>query len=264
MGRFACRMLRVIVVAIILTTASAHAAATDQGTVLITGANRGIGLEFARQYAQLGWHVIATCRNPQAATELKKISAQYPDVVIEQLDVADHPRIDALAEQYRDTPIDILLNNAGISGRNLDSKSGSRIDIDVFNRVMAVNNIGPLKMAEAFLDHVAASRQKKIMTVSSTVGSISKPFGGGYIYGPSKAAVDIVMRSMSRDRVVTKRGIIVGLLSPGVVDTDFMKGVPMPKISPQESVAGMITIIDDFTLETAGDFHRYNGEVAGW
>jgi len=267
----ASRMLRAFAVAIALnaaifaaTAGSAHAAVSDHGTVLITGANRGIGLEFARQYAQKGWRVIATCRNPQNATELQTIAGEHPEVIIEQLDVTDHSRIDTLAEKYRDTPIDILLNNAGISGRFLDSKSTGRIDTDVFNQVMAVNNIGPLKLAEAFLDHVAASRQKKIMTVSSSVGSISKPFGGGYIYGPSKAAIDIVMHSMAKDRAVTDRGIIVGLLSPGVVDTDFMKGVPMPKISPQESVAGMITIIDGFTLETSGAFHRYNGETVGW
>lgn len=129
---------------------------------------------------------------------------------------------------------------------------------------MAVNNIGPLKLAEAFFEQVAASQHKKIMTVTSSVGSISKPFGGGYIYGPSKAAVDIVMHSLAMDRAVTKRGIIVGLLSPGVVDTDFMKGVPMPKISPQTSVTGMINIIDGFTAETAGTLIRYNGEVVGW
>ncbi len=268
---FAAQMVRIFLFVALLaagpvmtTSGVLFAASADQGTVLITGANRGIGLEFTRQYAQKGWKVIATCRNPGAATELQMIAGEHPGVVIEQLDVTDHPRIDTLAEKYRDTPIDVLLNNAGISGRHLDSQSAGRIDIDVFNQVMAVNNIGPLKMAEAFLDHVAASREKKIMTVSSSVGSISKPFGGGYIYGPSKAAVDIVMRSMSRDRSVTDRGIIVGLLSPGVVDTDFMKGVPMPKISPQESVAGMIAIIDGFTVETAGTLRRYNGEVVGW
>jgi len=244
-----------------LGTPPVLAGSSDHGRVLITGASRGIGLEFARQYAQKKWRVIATCRTPETATQLQAIAAEYPRVVIEQLDVTDHARIDALAKKYRNKPIDLLINNAGISGRDADPSKGL-IDVPVFNRVMAVNLIGPLKMSEAFLDSVAASHRKKIMTISSSVGSISKPWGGGYVYGPSKAAVDIVMRTLSMN--VADRGVIVGLLSPGAVDTDFMKGVNIPKISAQESVAGMITVIEGFTLETSGTFRRYNGEEVGW
>jgi len=241
-------------------TASAHGGQAAP-TVLITGANRGIGLEFARQYADRGWKVIATCRHPESATALNTIAASHPDVVVERLDVTDDAAIDALAEKYRNTPVDVLLNNAGISGRSL-RHSSALIDVDVFNKVMAVNVIGPLKMAEAFVEQVAASRQKKIMTVSSSMGSISRPFAGGYDYGPSKAAVDIVMRSLSME--LAKRGIIVGLLSPGIVDTDMMKGVNIPKISPRKSVSGMIDVIDGFTLDSSGTFIRYNGEQLGW
>lgn len=117
-----------VMTGIVAAVGPAQAESADTGTVLITGSNRGIGLEFARQYAELGWRVIATCRNPKTATELQALSKQYSRLVIEQLDVTDHSAIDALADKYRDTPIDVLLNNAGISGRHLAQSSDSRID----------------------------------------------------------------------------------------------------------------------------------------
>jgi NAD(P)-dependent dehydrogenase (short-subunit alcohol dehydrogenase family) len=135
-------------------------------TTLITGANRGIGLEFTKQYLQKGWKVIATCRNPDRADELNNLKKNYPDhLSIMQLDVVDHNRIDELALQLRGTPIDVLLNNAGISGGSGNQIFGT-MDDKVYEDVLAVNTIGPMKMAEAFYPHVKGSQLKKIITVS--------------------------------------------------------------------------------------------------
>jgi len=135
-------------------------------TVLITGSNRGIGLEIARQYAERGWNVIATARKPEAADDLKAIKAAHPNLVIKQLDVTDHGRIDELAAEYQDKPIDILINNAGISGGHENAKFGE-MNFDVYYQVHAVNVIGPTKMAEAFLPSIAISEQKKIINITS-------------------------------------------------------------------------------------------------
>ena len=131
-------------------------------TVLITGASRGIGFELARQYAELGWGVIATCRDPAAATALQGLALNFNNVLIEQLDVTDFDEMDALAARYKGVPIDVLINNAGILGGNDRQKFGT-FDYAAFDEVMAVNVVGPIRMVELFVDNVAMSEQKKIM-----------------------------------------------------------------------------------------------------
>ena len=148
-------------------------------TTLITGANRGIGFEFTKQYLAKGWRVIATCRKPEAADDLITLQAEYPDLlIIDKLDVRDHNQIDLLAERYNNTLIDVLLNNAGISGGQKEQIFG-RFDYETYNAVLETNTIGPLKMAEAFYPHVRDSQHKKIITVSSSEGSISNVFKRG-------------------------------------------------------------------------------------
>jgi NAD(P)-dependent dehydrogenase (short-subunit alcohol dehydrogenase family) len=236
--------------------------AADAPTVLITGSNRGIGLELARGYAKKGWQVIATCRKPEKATELQEIAADYPNVAIERLDVTDFEEIDALAEKYRNVPIDVLLNNAGISGGSENQKFGE-FNFEAYNKVMAVNVIGPLKMAEAFIEHVEASEQKKIISITSTQGSIARTFGGIYFYRASKAALNMVMKTLSIE--LRKRGVTVGLVAPGFVRTDFTKGLDFPMmISPEESAAAVIGVIDNDTIEQSGTFVRHTGEEAPW
>jgi len=237
---------------------------TPAPTVLITGSNRGIGLEFARAYAAKGWHVIATCRHPDTADALKALAAQHPNVTIEALDVTDLAAIDALAAKYKDTPIDVLLNNAGILG-GLDTQKFGQLDYPMFYKVMAVNYTGPLKMAEAFLDNVSASNQKKIITVTSSQGSIKMARGhGGYFYKASKAAVNMAMRTMSKE--VAKRGVIIGLIDPGAVDTDLMKPIhlPFPLTPPAKAVSELIPVIDSFTLKNTGDVIQHNGKPLPW
>jgi NAD(P)-dependent dehydrogenase (short-subunit alcohol dehydrogenase family) len=239
-----------------------------QPTVLITGASRGIGLQLATQYAERGWGVIATCRTPAGATDLQQLAAANPNVLIEELDVTDFAEMDALAARYVNVPIDVLINNAGILGGNDRQKFGT-FEYDAFNEVMAVNVIGPMRMTEVFLDHVAQSEQKKIMNISSVVGSVQMTFGGQNFYRASKAALNMSMRTIAKE---LRRSddplhsqIIIGLIHPGVVATDFAKNVPIPMISPEESATGVIAVIDGYTeIKQSGDFMSYTGSELPW
>jgi NAD(P)-dependent dehydrogenase (short-subunit alcohol dehydrogenase family) len=232
-------------------------------TVLITGANRGIGLALTEAYLARGWEVIATCRQPGTADVLQSMTREYPGLSIEQLDVLDYAMIDGLAEKLRGQPIDILINNAGIRGPR-DQQSFGALNYSSFEPVMATNTLAPLKMAEAFIEHVAGSEQKKIITISSSLGSISRTFGGSYFYRASKTAVNMMMANLAKD--VQDRGVIVGIVTPGYVDTDFTRGAgdQIPKISPEESAAGMLPVIDAFSLETSGTLMRHTGEPLTW
>jgi len=237
-------------------------------TVLITGSNRGIGFAFARKYAALGWRVIATCRAPTEAAGLQELAAANDRVVVEELDVLEHDMIDELAKRYQGTPIDLLINNAGIMGPEPSQIFGT-LRFDDFDAVMRTNAVGPLKMAEAFIDHVSASRERKIMTLSSRGGSMTHALGRArYFYRASKSAVNNFMANLAKD--VASRGVIVGLLSPGLVANDAMNaemartGVALPAMSADESVESLVGIITAFTLEKTGAFFRYNGEIEPW
>lgn len=238
-----------------------------QPTVLITGSNRGIGLELARQYAGRGWGVIATCRTPEKATALQALASENRAVVIEVLDVTDFEQIDALAEKYRGVPIDVLINNAGILGGNERQQFG-RFDYAAFDEVMAVNTRGPIKMVESFIDNVALSDQKKIMNMSSAVGSITMTFSGQNFYRASKAALNMSMRTISktlkRSDAPGHNEVIIGLINPGIVDTGFAKNVPIPMIQADESAAAVIAVIDAYTLKQTGSFMSYNGKPLPW
>lgn len=239
--------------------------AADQPTVFITGANRGIGLEFIRQLTGRGWNVIATARKPADAEELQAIAADYPQLVIEQLDVTDFERIDGLAEKYADTPIDILLSNAGITPRYKTAfRTVDGVDWEMASRSIAVNAIAPLKLSESFMGHVAASGQKKIVIISSKAGSfeLSPKMPMMYSYRGSKAALNMYMYTLSYE--TAKKDIIVTVLSPGQVNTTpgfKMKGA----IEPSESVTKMLNVIDGLTAENNGQFLDYDdGRVLGW
>jgi NAD(P)-dependent dehydrogenase (short-subunit alcohol dehydrogenase family) len=236
-------------------------------TVLITGANRGIGLEFVKQYSADGWRVIATARNPEAATDLQALAAANPAIIIEQLDVNDLPRIDALAEKYREQPIDILLNNAAISGSPMREQSFRHLDYDLFDDFMQTNARGPLKMCEAFLSQVQNSELKTMVVVSSLAGSFSasRPAKATYFYRASKVAVNMLMVQVSND--VKRRDIKVVMVNPGLVDTqgvlaemnEKMKlGLTLTPI--EESIAGMKRVIADTPIEDSGLLFQWTGE----
>jgi NAD(P)-dependent dehydrogenase (short-subunit alcohol dehydrogenase family) len=238
------------------------------GTVLITGSNRGIGLELARNYAERGWTVIATARKPASADALNEIASHHPLVTVERLDLLDHAGIDTLAAKYRDTPIDVLLNNAAILGEPNDQLFGS-LDYDLMKNVFAVNVIGPMKVAEAFAGSVEQSKLKKIVAITSTQGSISSVRSPGLVfYNLSKAALNMSMRSNSKG--LKKRGITVALVSPGAVDTDMMNlaldraGVKFKLLTPQESAEAVINVIDQYGLDLTGTFMSHTGTVIPW
>jgi NAD(P)-dependent dehydrogenase (short-subunit alcohol dehydrogenase family) len=238
------------------------------GTVLITGTNRGIGLELTRNYAERGWTVIATARKPDKADALNAIAEKYPRVTVEQLDLLDHARIDALANKYKDTPIDVLLNNAAMLGEPNDQNFGG-FDYDLMERIFAVNVIGPMKMAEAFAASVEQSEQKKIVAITSSQGSISSVRSSSIVfYNISKAALNMGMRSNSKG--LKKRGITVAIVSPGAVDTDMMNlaldraGVKFKLLTPQQSAEAVINVIDQYGLDLTGTFMSHTGTVIEW
>jgi len=232
-------------------------------TVFITGSNRGIGLEFAKQYAERGWNVIATARNPAAADELNELAAIYPGIIVEQLDVTDYERVDELAAIYADTPVDVLLNNAGIGG---GSANQYFLDMqwDVWRQVLEVNTLAPMKISEAFYPNVIASRDKKIVTVSSSEGSITNVKQPRlYFYRSSKAAVNMAMKNLALQ--LKRKGVSVGLVNPGPTDTDFMAGLPKKKLRPTpDAVTDMMRNIDAMTVETTGSFYQYDGTIIPW
>ena len=236
---------------------------------LVTGANRGIGLALSTVLAEKGWRVIATCRDPEHADELRALSAKHPAVTLERLDVTDNAALDALAARYRSQPIDVLINNAGILG-NPDAQQLGSFDQRTFEDVMRVNTYAPLRVAQAFLDSVAASRQKKIVTLTSRAGSLSVAGEAhdNYFYRMSKSASNMSMLLLQNE--VRSRGVIVGLISPGPVDTEmnraWRRGAPPPAslLSPQQSATAVVTVIEQLTPERAAHALNYDGQEMPW
>jgi NAD(P)-dependent dehydrogenase (short-subunit alcohol dehydrogenase family) len=260
-------MLLLTITLCLSTTPATAAMDAGKPTVLITGANRGIGLEFVRQLAERRWNIIATARSPQKADDLIALAADYPQIVIEQLDVTDHPGIDALAAKYRDHPIDILLSNAGLTPNYSSAfKRLKGIDFDIALKSYAVNAIGPLKLAQAFMPHIEASEQKKIIIISSRAGSFeqSPKLPMMYSYRGSKAALNMYMYTLAFE--TPKKGIILTLLSPGQVNTSDTQGMKRPGvIEPDESVTKMLLVIDGLTPDDNGKFLSHEGgELIGW
>jgi NAD(P)-dependent dehydrogenase (short-subunit alcohol dehydrogenase family) len=237
----------------------------QQPTVLITGSNRGIGLAFAGYYANAGWNVIATARKPDQADELQVLSASNPRVAIVQLDVADLARIDELAQELSGVPIDVLINNAAVLG-DLDGQQFGSLDYNQFEWTMAVNVFGPMAMAEAFRTHVANSEQKKIVTLTSGLGSLtmmSKMQGMTY-YRISKAGVNMGMRAIRAN--LKGAGIIVALIAPGMVQTQLLEesGYRGKALAPAASAADMAEIIAGLTLEDSGTPTNVDGVTIPW
>ena len=258
------RVLIRLLFALLLTGAAAAQAASG-GTVLITGANRGIGLEFVRQYAERGWTVIATARKPGEATELAALAQQHKGVRIEALDVASVESIAALGKRLAGQPIDVLVNNAGVLGDLAPQTIGS-LDQDTFEYVMAVNTFGALKLSETLKPNLLASGQKKVFAMTSGLGSseLTARRGGFYAYRMSKAALNIGFRALAADW--RAEGIMVGIIAPGMVETQLLRqsNFPGKGISPAESVTGMIKVIDGMTLENNGKAINYDGSVIPW
>ena len=225
-------------------------------SVLITGANRGLGLEFTRQYAADCWRVFAACRDPAGARDLAAVEG---DVSAETLDVDDGPQVAALANKLSGQPIDVLINNAGIYGPK--DVTRDTVDYDAWGQVFRTNAMSPLAVSAAFAANVAQGGQKKIITLSSIMGSIAEnDSSGDFIYRSSKAAVNAVMKSLAGD--LKSEGITVAVLHPGWVRTDM--GGPDASIEAPESVTGMRAVIAGLKESDSGRFLNYDGTKIPW
>nr|VFK15314.1 MAG: Short-chain dehydrogenase [Candidatus Kentron sp. LFY] len=254
-------------------------------TILITGANRGIGLEMTRQYARGGWAVLACCRSPHDAHDLRGLAARFdnppsgnallpgtppPDgtknrntgsIQVYPLDVTHAARRAALSTRLQDRPIDILVNNAAISGDWATQRFG-QCRPDEWIEVLRTNVIAPMAMIQEFVDNVAASGRRVIVNMSSVLGSIARAdhFDGRYLYGSSKAALNLITAICAHD--VAKRGITVVALYPGWVRTDM--GGPEGTLSVEESVAALYDTLADIGLADSGRFMDLHGATIPW
>ena len=228
--------------------------ATSNATVLITGANRGIGLELARQYSEAGWNVIGTARNPDQATELANFSKTH----VVQLDVTDQESVVRLAHHIGGQPIDLLINNAGILPM---MRTVADIDLDQFETILAVNSIGPVRVTQALLPNLRAGTQKKIINITSNLGSITDNTDGRfYGYRESKAALNMFTRSLAAE--LRPDGFICIVMHPGWVQTD-MGGANAP-VPVTESAQGIRSVVDNLTPADSGKYWTHRGEQMAW
>jgi NAD(P)-dependent dehydrogenase (short-subunit alcohol dehydrogenase family) len=234
--------------------------ATKPHVVLVTGANRGLGLEFTRQYAAEGWQVFAACRMPDAAMELQKLAADSGGQIrVLALDVTDTASVRAAAAELKGEAIDLLLNNAGVGGPR-NQQIGS-LDYAAWAKVLDANTLGPMRVVEAFVEHVARSHQKRIVTITSGMGSLAdNTSGGAYAYRSSKAAVNSVMKSLAID--LASRGITCVVMNPGWVRTDM--GGSGGKLSPAESIKALRSVIASLKPDDSGKFLNYDGNPYPW
>ena len=229
-------------------------------STLITGANRGLGFEFARQYLADGWHVYAACRDPASASGLRRLAEDSDDKLrILAMDVTDPASIRAAATELDGQAIDILLNNSGIIGPR--SQTIGNIDYQAWAEVLAVNTMGPMRVSEAFVEHVASSDGKLIVTLTSGIGSIAdNTSGGSIVYRSSKAAVNMVVRSLAID--LAPRGITCVVVNPGWVRTNM--GGPNASLEPAESISALRRLIATFGPEQSGKFFNHTGREYPW
>ncbi|EAQ98861.2 SDR family oxidoreductase [Congregibacter litoralis] len=227
-------------------------------TVLITGVNRGLGLEFIRQYAAAGWTVLGTCRDPDNAVEAKALAAAEPCVTLYKLDVGDTDAIAELADTLRGTAIDVLILNAGV----MAERTGlGTLKAEEFQHVMNINVVAPAMLIQAFADHVAASEKKVIVGMGSTLGSIGGNNSGGlYSYRSSKAGLHAIMKNASID--LKEKAIIAIAMHPGWVVTDM--GGHGADIQTDTSIAGMMAVIEQLTPDDSGRLLTYTGEELPW
>lgn len=231
--------------------------------ILITGSNRGIGLELARQYLkQTDAIIFGTCRTPVKAPELQALKNAYPDRMhIIQLEVTDQNSIAGAVDAVREitSVIDVLLNNAGINTEDRGEQKLHRITPEIMRQVFEVNVIAPVMVVQAFLPLLKPSENGRIVNFSSTMGSISRmDYGGYYAYSTSKAAVNMISRQMSNDLP----SHITIALDPGWVQTDM--GGPSATLTPIESATGIIQVVNSLTRQDNGTYLRYNGETLPW
>jgi NAD(P)-dependent dehydrogenase (short-subunit alcohol dehydrogenase family) len=231
----------------------APAKAGAKGVAVVTGANRGIGLEFARQLKAEGYEVVGTARNPDEAKELAALGVR-----VMQLDVTDAASVARLAEALKVAPIELLVNNAGVTGGGASIEA---MDIEGARRAFEVNAIGPMRVTQALLPHLKAGSRRMVVSISSRLGSIAKNESGGYAgYRESKAALNMFMRSLSVE--MKPSDFICIAMSPGWVRTDM--GGSSATLSPEESVSGMLRTLHALTPKDSGRYLSHDGTELPW
>lgn len=229
-------------------------------TILITGSNRGLGLEWSRQYALLGWRVFATCRYPEQAEELQRLAEKHTGVSIRRLDVTREDQIALLVTELQNEPIDLLVNNAGVYPEKYLSPN-TPLDYEVWAHTFMVNTMAALRITHGFIRNLARSEKRLVVAISSHMGSIAEiDSPGSYLYRSSKAALNAVMKGLALELAPLHIGVLI--LHPGWVKTRM--GGPDAPLSVEESVRGMRALIDRFTPTFTGRFFRYNGTEIPW
>ena len=227
-------------------------------SILITGANRGLGFEFARQYAENGYRVFATARGIEDAVALRALAKQHEAISLHELAVGDAASVRTLVDQLAGAPLDILLNNAGTMGPK--QQSLGKIDYAGMLDTLNTNTIAPLRLAEALLENVAKGERKLIAAVTSGMGSIADSSGGYYAYRASKAALNMSYHNLALD--LRARGIIAVVINPGWVKTD-MGGGGAP-LAPADSIRAMREVFAKVSLADSGKFLNYSGGTLTW
>ena len=226
-------------------------------TVLVTGANRGLGYEFVKQYSENKFDVFACCRNVNEAKKLKELAETSNKIKVYELDVGNLKVIKSLSQQLKNEKIDVLINNAGI----YRSSTVGNINYDDWMESFKVNTIAPYQIVENFLEQIINSDLKKVVSITSKMGSIDdNTSGGSYIYRSSKTALNSMMRSLTHD--LKNQGVATLTLHPGWVRTDM--GGPGGWINSIESVQGMIKQIDKLTIDDSGKYLDYAGKTINW
>jgi NAD(P)-dependent dehydrogenase (short-subunit alcohol dehydrogenase family) len=224
-------------------------------TVLITGAARGLGLDFTKQYAARGWKVLACARKPDGLKGIKG------DIHHHALEVSDYKAVKALSARLSGEAIDVLICNAGVGGeRGSNAQDLGTLDPALWRHIFEINTLAPLMMAEAFVEQVARSQQKKLIAISSILGSIANNNGGRYFYRASKTALNMEWSVLARD--MEPRGVICVALHPGWVQTDM--GGPTATLTIEQSVPGMVKVIDALKKSDNGRFLQYDGSELPW
>jgi NAD(P)-dependent dehydrogenase (short-subunit alcohol dehydrogenase family) len=227
-----------------------------QYTVFITGANRGLGLEFVRQYASDNWRVLASCRNLVHAKELQHLAQHFGNVTLLQLDVTNPIQLHQLADKFSDTTIDVLINNAGVHPED----DLGNISVEMMKQTFLTNAIAPLKISETFLENIARSHLKTIVSISSKMGSIQdNHLGESYSYRASKAALNMITKNLSLD--LKNKNIKVFALHPGAIKSESSNS---NAISPEQSVSHIRSLLLRLTDRETGSFYDHLGNSVGW
>ena len=224
-------------------------------TVLVTGAARGLGLDFTRQYAAKGWKVLACARKPEGLKGIKGDIHHHP------LEVTDYKAVKALAKTLNGEAIDVMICNAGVGGdREQRGQVLGALDADEMRRIFEINTLAPLMMAEAFVEHVARSQQKKLIAITSILGSLANNNGGRYAYRASKTALNMQWSCLAKE--LGGKGLICVALHPGWVQTDM--GGPTATLTIEQSVPSMVKVIEGLRPSDNGRYVSYDGSGLPW